>query len=80
MIRQRYYNNATVLLEHALMLTSLHPCSSASLPTTTSRMNRNAASSMDPAKRNEQALLNLLKIESNKYCADCGQKGNFLKN
>lgn len=35
-------------------------------------MNRN----VDPAKRNEQILLDLLKIESNKYCADCGQKGN----
>jgi hypothetical protein len=45
-----------------------------SLPT--QQMNRNASSTMDPAKRNELALLNLLKIESNKYCADCGQKGN----
>lgn len=37
-------------------------------------MNRN----VDPAKRNEQILLDLLKIESNKYCADCGQKGTIF--
>ena len=31
--------------------------------------------SVDPAKRNEQILLDLLKHDSNKYCADCSQKG-----
>lgn len=36
-------------------------------------MNRN----VDPAKKNEQILSDLLKIESNKYCADCGQKGKI---
>lgn len=33
---------------------------------------------VDPSKKNEQILLDLLKVEANKYCADCGQKGNCI--
>jgi hypothetical protein len=41
-------------------------------------MSQQARRLNDPSKRNEQILLDLLKIETNKYCADCGQKGNAL--
>lgn len=32
------------------------------------------------SKKNEQILAELLKEESNKHCADCGQKGNSFDN
>lgn len=35
--------------------------------------------SVDPAKKNEHVLIELLKIETNKYCADCNQKGRIIK-
>lgn len=41
--------------------------SSASINTTCSKQTM--------AERNEKRLQELLKIEENKYCADCGQKG-----
>lgn len=29
------------------------------------------------AERNERRLQDLLRVEENKYCADCGQKGKY---
>ena len=62
-----------LLFEH--FAASDNPCTGLLLPTNQPAMNR----SIDPAKKNEQILMDLLKQESNKYCADCGQKGKLLE-
>ncbi len=36
-----------------------------------------ASSKRAMAERNERRLQDLLRVEENKYCADCGQKGKY---